>query len=324
MAGSGEDSSFEPIAGESLRELVYGVNVLMQQVCCPRAAAPPLTRIVQVRVMQQKIAQIEPTTGAHMDPKPQARILKHKPPVLQVQQLPVSAVHPACHQHPRAATADSAEQRPPQGTGASSAKQLKTEKRRPAVAFGSCLPPEPSVVKCTAVASKGCTSNTARALTTPSFAAAAQPHDLAQFAATIHRSKVSSERPVVAISAAAPSFLEESASGCDADVQLHTSPPAFADLSRPKARVQQAQQWPLLERALHKYRQRKSPLDSCRKENVLSNEGAGAAGESPASHAQLPSHDALPPRNTAEAGVDAATGKSHSLALLGFSDSRIR
>jgi len=317
MAGSGEASSFEPIMGESLHELVYGVNVLMQQVRCPRAATPPLTRIVQVRVMQQKIAEIEPI---RTDSKPQARILKQKPPVLQVQQLPVS-VHPACRQHPHAATADSAEQRAPQGTVAKSSKQLKSEKRRPAVAFGSCLPPEPPVVKCTAVASKGCASNTARAHAAPSFAAAEQ-HDAVQFAATIHRSKISSQRPAVAISAAAPSFPEESASGCDADVRLHTSPPAFAHLSRPKARLlqgqqgQQGQQWPLLERALHKYRQRKSPLDSSHKENVPSKEGAGAAGEPPASHAQPPADDA----NKA----DACTGKSHSLQLLGFSDSRTR
>lgn len=304
MAGSGEASSVEPIAGESVHELVYGVNVLMQQVQYPRATAPPLTRIVQVRVMQQKIAQIEPTS------KPPARILKHKPPVLQDQQLHVSAVHAACRQHPRAAAADCGEQRA--AAGAHSARQPRTEKRRPAVAFGSCLPPEPSVVKCTAVASKECTSSTARAHATPPSAATAHLH--------LHRSTLPS-LPPVATSAAAPSFPQESASGCDADVQPRTSPPAFADLSRPKARLQQGQQWPLLERALHKYRQRKLPLDSCHKENVVSKEGACAAGGSPL--AQPPADHAQPPRNKAEAGADAAT-KSHSLALLGFSDSRTR
>jgi hypothetical protein len=265
--------------------------------------------------MQQKIAEIEPIPSAPMHSKQQVCLLKQKQSVLQLQQ-PTLSVHPcerftpSCSRRQQlgAATAHFAEQAAAQDTGANGLKQPKTEKRRSKVAFGCCLPPEPSTFKCSAVTSKGCTSNTARSF------AAKEPHDLQQFTATIRRSMNSSDYFAVTNAAADASFPAASKSGCSDDVQ-----PLISHLSRPKGRVQPAQQWPRLELALHKYRQRKLPLGSCHKENHDSN-----GGSNPAAVLQLLSDDMLPGWNRADAGGDSATGKSHSLALLGFSDSRTR
>jgi hypothetical protein len=271
--------------------------------------------------MQQKIAEIEPISSAPVHSKQQV-CLKQKQSVLQLQQ-PTLSVHPcerstpssARRQQLGAATAHVTEQAVPQDTGANSLKQPKTEKRRLRVAFGCCLPSEPSTVKCSAVTSKGCTSNTARSFAVAD-SAAKEPHDLQQFTATIRRSMNSSEHPAVTNAAAVASFPAASQPGCSDDVQ-----PLMSHLSRPKGRVQQAQQWPRLELALHKYRQRKLPLGSCHKENHDSNGGANPAA---VLQLQLLSDDMLPGWNRADAGGDSATGKSHSLALLGFSDSRTR
>jgi hypothetical protein len=183
---------------------------------------------------------------------------------------------------------------------ANSASKTQRIKKRSIVAFGCCIPSQQSAVEhyCGATA-KWSVSDSARQDSSPSLkdcSAVAKDKDAA---------------------ATVSACCAESGLGTAVNIVADDSPTSL--LQAVKAPVE-VRQWPRLERALLMYRQRALASDHRQKPSHLNIEPLCAAMDSASNFKSSP--DSISSSACSEGG--AATGKSQSLALLGFSDSRIR
>ena len=315
-------------AGESLSELIHGVNLLMQQVrvCC--AVSVPSPRRGQVCYMKQKIENIQPSISENSHPKGQGRLLKQKHQPIQQQsssrhagEAPLASSGAA-----RSQAADRGE-RPSKDATVNGAKKPRMEKKRPSVAFGCCLRAEPPIAKAGA-ASKPTGSNPAPA---PAALLLNDPDSISREEYAVLETQAAAESSASSASfhtgtaAAAPSSGRELR--CSAPSQalseylLH---PIRAD----KVKSNQGQQWPRLERALQQYRRRACASDSRHKEQPHFTQQPGAAGDAAELQLSHPHFDPVlgnsPCCNKESREIASATDRSHSLALLGFSGGRIR
>jgi hypothetical protein len=315
-------------AGESLSELIHGVNLLMQQVrfCC--AVSVPSPHRAQVCYMKQKIETIQPSISENLLPKGQSRLMKQKHQPIQQH---ISSRHAgdaplASSGAARSQAADRAE-RPSKDATGNGAKQPRMEKKRPSVAFGCCLRAEPPITKAGA-ASKPSGSNSTPA---PAALLLNDPDSISREEYAVLETQAAADSSLSSASfntgtaAAAPSSGRESR--CSAPSQAlseHLLHPVRAD----KVKSNQGQQWPRLERALQQYRRRACASDSRHKEQPHFSQQPRAAGDSAEQQLSHPHFDPVlgnsPCCIKESREIASAADRSHSLALLGFSGGRVR
>jgi hypothetical protein len=314
-------------AGESLSELIHGVNLLMQQVrvCC--AVSVPSPRRGQVCYMKQKIENIQPSRSENSHPKGQGRLLKQKhQPVQQQSSSRLAGEALLASSGAARSQATDRGERPSKDATMNGTKQPRMEKKRPSVAFGCCLRAEPPIAKAGA-ASKPTGPNPAPA---PAALLLNDPDSISREEYAVLKTQAAADSSAISASfhtgsAAAPSSGRElrcmSPSQALSEHLLH---PIRAD----KVKSNQGQQWPRLERALQQYRRRACASDSRHKEQPHFTQQPGAAGD--AAELQLSQSDFDPVLgnspccNKESRQIASATDRSHSLALLGFSGGRIR
>ena len=298
--------------------------------------------------MQEKIKNMQPAVSAPMqleeqDCSPHQMQLAAHSHALQSSSSPSCEQQPARNAaacaHPRRQAADRAGKPASKEITVDAKKQPKSDRNRTRVAFGSCLPLEASATKPSATASKRPVS-VAAALFVTAYDA---PVSAANETTTITATKTTARSPIIVSAAHTNTVTASTASLCSSttsgsrDVvkarQDETSSPVLLNPPQPKrslkVHLHEVQLWPRLERALHKYHQRAGNSDSCHKENHVHQEGHRAEVDRAAPcmpHLLADSllDPSLEDSDKVEAEGDPATGKSHSLALLGFSDIRIR
>ena len=297
--------------------------------------------------MQEKIKNMQPTVSAPMlaeerDCSPHQMQLAVHSHALQSSSSPSCEQQPARNAaacaHPRRQAADCAGKPASKEITVDPKKQPRSDRNRTRVAFGSCLPVE-AATKPSATASKRPVSVAAALLATAYDA----PVSAANETTTITAPKTTARSPIIVraahtntVTASTASLCSSTPSGSRDDVkarQDETSSPVMLNPLQPKrslkVHLHEGQLWPRLERALHKYHQRAGNADSCHKENYVHKEGHRAEVDCAAPCMPHPLTDSLldpslEDSSKVEVEGDPATGKSHSLALLGFSDIRIR
>jgi hypothetical protein len=263
-------------------------GVLMQlERAVPVYHLSPITRSIQDRSMQQNNGHLQPS----FDVLSKQRVCK---------------AHQQARPDPPSRAADCKERHEPTNATAITVKQTKVEKKRPQVAFGCCLPRNPSVAEPRAAPSKLPRSHVAPPAT-PSSA----EETCNVMSSAIDRS---CQPPALVqdadLCAAAPS---EPMPG-DTDASTDGLVPVFARTALSfKPHLNQQHRWPHVERALFKFRQRHQLTRAEQPESAAPN-----------LHRPLPDRCPAATQQDAVGVSDAASDRAHSLTLLGFSDSRTR
>jgi hypothetical protein len=249
----------------------------------------PITRSIQDRSMQQNNGHLQPPFD-----------------LLALSKQRVCKAHQQARPHAPSRAADCKERHQPTDATAITVKHTKVEKKRPQVAFGCCLPRDPSAIEPRAAPSKLPRSNAAPPA--PPFSSE-ETCKVMSVDATDHSCQPPALAQDADLSAAAPSksMPEDTYTANDASVPVLAS----TALSL-KPYLNQQHRWPHVEHALFKFRQRHQSSHAEQRESAASH-----------LHGLLPSRRAAV-QQEAVAVSGAASDRAHSLTLLGFSDSRTR